>query len=672
MKTELIPDLNWSAPKRVVTRNGEKNLRKAVADDAFWGLWKAEKESLKAAGISVTKSSRTGEWEVCWWGDVDPEQATAKAETKAKAIEASRATDADIDVPAPEGLDYLPYQRAGIQFASSRRATLIGDEMGLGKTIQAIGLINSDPTIRRVLVICPASLRLNWHRELEKWLVRPAKVGVAVGKVWPELVDVAVINYDILKNHDAHIRGETWDLVVVDEAHYLKNPKTKRTKAVLGAWNRVASKRISPIAARQRLFLTGTPIVNRPVELHPVLASISPREFGNWRRFVDRYCAARQTSWGLDVSGASHLDELQTRLRATCMIRRLKADVLTDLPPKRRQVLTIAPNGATGAVEAEARAWAAHEEAVEQAKLAVELSKASDDPEDYREAVAQLHATQQHAFSEIARARHDVALAKIPHVVEQVQLAMEQGPVVLFAHHRDVIAALREAIPESVTITGGTSMTARDEAVRAFQAGEVDLLIGNIQAAGVGITLTRSSHVIFAELDWVPGNVTQAEDRTHRIGQTESVLVQHIVLDGSLDARMAETLVAKQAVIDRAMDDVVAAEPVTPARRRAASESSGPNDIDRLAGHVTEEIAAMVLANLQTLSSFCDGARGLDGAGFSKIDVRLGHALAATDPVVGLTRRQAALAAIIARKYRRQLDAASVAALADWLTTTTK
>lgn len=149
------------------------------------------------------------------------------------AIEASRATDSDRDIPAPAGLAYLPYQRGGIAYAMERDGVLIGDEPGLGKTIQAIGAVNADPNARRVLVICPASLKLNWRNELRKWLTRPLTIGIAESDDFPK-TDVVIINYDIVARHRLVIDRIEWDCLIVDEAHYLKSPKAQRTKAVLG------------------------------------------------------------------------------------------------------------------------------------------------------------------------------------------------------------------------------------------------------------------------------------------------------------------------------------------------------------------------------------------------------------------------------------------------------
>jgi hypothetical protein len=200
-------------------------------------------------------------------------------------------------------------------------------------------------------------------------------------------------------------------------------------------------------------------------------------------------------------------------------------------------------------------------------------------------------------------------------------------------------------------------MTDRDAAVTRFQTDPACMLfVGGIHAAGVGLTLTASAHVVFAELDWVPGNVTQAEDRTHRIGQTNAVLVQHLVLEGSLDARMVHILVDKQRVIDEALDKIHQAEPVVPARDRkpAATESATRKSLDAEAERMTPERIAAIHQGLQILAGMCDGAHELDGAGFSRLDVLIGHSLAEAG---SLTPRQAALGAKLVNKYRRQLPA---------------
>jgi SWI/SNF-related matrix-associated actin-dependent regulator 1 of chromatin subfamily A len=610
-----------------------------------------------------------------WWTD-NPEKAARLARyaddscseelsaVRAKqdaAVEASSAAAADVDLPRPAGLDYLPYQRAGIAAALARPNVLFGDEMGLGKTIQAIGVWNADETLRRVLVVCPASLRLNWKREWEKWAVRPVSIGLATSAGLPA-EQVVIVNYDILRPLADAIREVEWDLLIADECHYLKNPDAQRTAALLGKWDRNPAKVIAPVRARRKLFLTGTPIPNRPIEGQTIFGALCPERFGHRYAYGKRYCNLVQTRYGSDWSGASNLPELQRSLRETILIRRLKSDVLTELPAKRRSVIEIPSNGAAGAVDAEEEGFRRLEEGLEELRLRVELAKASEDPADYEDAVFNLQRAAQAAFTEISRLRHATAVAKVPAVVARLQdaLAEEGHKVVCFAHHRDVVAAIMEAFPgQAVQLTGETGMADRQAAVDRFQTDpECRLFVGSITAAGVGLTLTASSHVIFAELDWVPGNVTQAEDRCHRIGQHNSVLIEHLVFEGSLDARMAHILVQKQAVIEAALDKAGPVawdqEPVLPVSKgsEAATEGVSRSRIAWESDILTCDERDLIHASLRALSSRCDGAHALDGAGFSKIDARIGKYLAWADQ---LTPKQAVLGLRLCRKYRGQL-----------------
>lgn len=576
---------------------------------------------------------------------------------QAEKIDASRNVDADIDVPAPAGLAYLPFQRGGVAYAlAAKEGTLFGDEMGLGKTIQVIGLINADEYTRRVLVICPKSLVLNWVKELRKWLTRQ----MPVARVGWEHSDTAVVvaSYEEVKKYQEHLT-KGWDLVAVDEAHLVKNVQTQRSKAV----------RAVSADARRRVALTGTPIVNRPMELFPILALVAPNEWnpkgvddkGKLRgafAFGIRYAGGYKARWGWDFTGSTNREELNDKLRATCMVRRLKKDVLKDLPPKRRQIVPLQVDGAAAAVEAEREAWAEQEEMLEDARARAELARASDDPEDYATAAKDLANLSMVAFAAISRVRHATALKKVPAVIEHVRAALEDNDekIILFAHHHDVIDQLKTGLTEfaPLVLTGDTEVNARQEYVERFQTDPRHrVFIGNIQAAGVGITLTASSHVVFAELSWVPGEVSQAEDRAHRIGQDNSVLVQHLVLDGSLDSDMVATIVEKQRVMDDVLDRRYQPEPVLPGKDRPAT-SGKREDLDRVAGLLTEAQVAQIHQGLQVLAERCDGARSQDGAGFARIDVRIGKDLAAAQR---LSRRQAALGLRLVRKYRGQLGA---------------
>jgi SWI/SNF-related matrix-associated actin-dependent regulator 1 of chromatin subfamily A len=469
-------------------------------------------------------------------------------EQQVESINLSRASDVehDVDIPKPIGKKYYPFQKAGIQFALSRPATLIGDEMGIGKTIQAIGVINADTTIKSALVICPASLRLNWKRELLSWLVRPLNVGIAEGKSWPEGCDIVVINYDILAKNMDMINRKKWGLIIVDEAHYIKNPKSNRSKLVVQITNKIPRK----------IFLTGTPVPNKPVEGWPIFNALAPDVFSSFWKYAQNYCDAHQGKWGWDMSGASNLDELQRELRGSIMVRRLKKDVLTELPAKTRQVILLPVNGLRSVIAAEQAALREFKKKLIAAKKSVKKLK----PEGplYKDAVETLKGLRTFHISTMSIIRKKTAVAKIPYVIEHVKAALEeQSKIVVMAHHHDVVDGLAKGLAEFgvVKFTGRDSMTQKDKAVSDFQTGSARVFIGSIQAAGVGLTLTAASMALFAELDWVPGNISQAEDRLHRIGQENGVLIQHIVIDESIDANMAQRLVEKQAVLDAMLDD---------------------------------------------------------------------------------------------------------------------
>jgi SWI/SNF-related matrix-associated actin-dependent regulator 1 of chromatin subfamily A len=611
--------------------------------------------------------------------------------------EKSRATDADLDIPCPTGLKYKPYQKAGVAYAMDRDSALFGDVMGLGKTIQVLGTMNFDRSLRRVLVICPASLKLNWRDEAEKWLMDDWHIDVMGVKDGPGFFPtkpvkgldkqrhLVIINYDILKKYETEIRSVTWDLLVVDEAHKIKNVGAIRSKQIYGwkptakhmnAWRQKLSKakrlgkklpeqphEIAPIKPRKKHFLTGTPISNRPKELFPLVKYLDFETWGDFWTYHKRYCGAVQERFGWNFDGATHLDELQDRLRSTLMIRRLKSEVLKELPPKTRQVIELPTNGAAATVANEKAAWERSKARLTDLALAVELAKASDDPEEYKAAVKALRQGQGAAFTEMSRVRHATALAKLPAVIDHIKIATEEDPdhkVVVFAHHIDVIDALMEEFgSKAVQVSGSVSVEKRHARVKAFQDDpRVQIFVGQTQAAGVGLTLTAASHVIFAELDWVPGTISQAEDRCHRLGQHDNVLVQHIVLEGSLDAVMARRLVDKQEVIDAALDskhppvdDRIVVLPM-PKAERPATENTSRSAIEKEAEKLTAAEILAITTAVQMIAGMCDGAMALDGHGFNKFDARLGKDLATR---ASLSPKQAALAKRLVRKYRGQL-----------------
>lgn len=649
MDTNTLERLaNWSAPREIMTKNGPRLLRTADKSDAFSAAWKTQKDTLKALGASWTKDDRTGEWSLVWWQQLSDDEIARRKQ----AVEQSRAAAADIELPRPDGMDYMPFQKAGIRYALDRTGVLIGDEMGLGKTIQAIGIINADPAITSAVIVCPKSLMLNWQRELSRWLVRPMTVSVGSAQG-----DIVILNYEGLTKHMPALTGRQWGALVVDEAHYIKNKSTVRSKNVKA----IAAK------ASRNIRLTGTPIVNRPVELYNIICDLHPA-WANFWNYARRYCNGHSGYGGhMDLSGASNLDELQQRLRETVMVRRLKSQVLTELPRKIRQIIEVEADGEQkAAIRRERQYEAASEERLAALRAAVELSKAESEAA-YRAAVARLTEAGEVDFTELARLRHETALAKVPAVVEHVRSILEddaEQKIIIAAHHHDVIDQLANRLLDfyPVTLTGQTKLDDRQAAVDRFQNDDrTRAFIGSITAAGVGITLTRANLVIFAELDWTPGNITQMEDRAHRIGQTETVLVQHLVLADSLDARMAQILVDKQKVIDSALDTNHPARqaPAYRPRQAAATDSETVDALAALAEKLTDEQKAAARAALSLLASMdMDRAGELNGIGFNKIDTHIGHELAARPE---LTPKQAALAWKLATKYRAQLPADLIA-----------
>ena len=406
--------------------------------------------------------------------------------------------------------------------------------------------------------------------------------------------------------------------------------------------------------------MTGTPIVNRPIELYNIIEDLH-NGFGSFFSFAKRYAGAHKNGFGWDFSGAQNLDELQKRLRETIMVRRLKKDVLTELPRKIRQIVEVEADtpAAKRAVKSEQTHESASEERLSNLRVFVELSKAESE-DAYKSAVARLTEASQVDFTEMARLRHDTAMAKVPAVIAHITNALDDNDnkIIVAIHHHDVAAALMDGLAEffPVILTGENSEQERTASVDSFQNDpKVRVFIGSITAAGVGITLTASSHVVFAELDWVPGNISQMEDRAHRIGQTETVLVQHIVLSDSLDARMANAIISKQNVIDNALDinHPERSAPVYEPKNKSASHGASVSEIEKIAETLSTEQCAMIHNQLRYLAGMdADHASSLNGIGFNKIDTQIGHDLAGRE---WLTPKQAALGIKICKKYHKQL-----------------
>ena len=643
---EAVATLALSAPKTISTSNGLRDLQTAPPTPEFKALWQRHRRELSNAGFSLKPHYKTGEMEVAWWQTPKLDKAD---------IEASRRAEAQQDGPAlikPDGLEYLPFQSAGIEYCLKRPSAIIGDEMGLGKTIQALGVANNDPSLKRLLIVCPASLRLNWAAEMRKWLVQERPILMPT-KNNPEIPDgpaAVVVSYEGLtrlrRRDDFPMQ---WDLCVFDEAHYIKNPKAQRTQAALG------------IDGRRTLMLTGTPIPNRPVELWPILHKVDPKQWSSWTNFVKSYCGGHKVrvSYGRHekivwkVDGSTRQNELQERLRASVMVRRTKADVLPELPAKRRSVikLELDPDGA-GEAQAACR----------------DIEILGDKLEAF---IEQLEGSEPMSapFHEMSEIRERLGRAKAPHIAEQVVEALTAGGIskmVVFAHHHSVMETLRKTFDEaglkSVILTGKTPEKERDAAVQAFQNDpDVQVFIGSIKAAGVGLTLTAAADVTFAELPWVPADVSQAEDRCHRIGQASSVNVRHYVVQESIDERLVNAIVVKQHLADLSLD-IQSDDPRQTGR--GAFESKKPEWADKpppvLASEADSDLVRQGLLHIQ---SMCDGVHVKDGMGFSLTTSGLGRALAARSG--RYTERQLAAGLRVCTIHKGQLPESITDALKD-------
>jgi SWI/SNF-related matrix-associated actin-dependent regulator 1 of chromatin subfamily A len=425
-------------------------------------------------------------------------------------------------------LRYFSFQRAGIEFLASRTAALLADDMGLGKSIQVCGLLNLRTEIRRVLIVCPASLKTNWCRELDRWLLAPQRsIQIWNGDTQTPPADIVIINYDLLGRFENLLKSQPWDLIVFDEAHYLKSPNAQRTRLAKSLC----------VCTPRKVLLTGTPLLNRPAELWSLLNLLAPARWPNYYAYAHRYCDPKQTQWGWDFRGASHLEELVAKLRGGGLIlRRRKSEVLPQLPRVTRQVIVLS---GTSTLLNELEQKLSRE-------LGLSELPASLDPERVPFEL----------ISQIRRLTGEVKIGPAISFIEE-QTGEYDAKVVLFAHHQNVLTALGDAFKNrSTLITGQTQLKTRQEALDAFQTDpNIKYFIASTHAMGIGVTLTASSHVIFVEADWTPAVLEQAEARLHRIGQQSgSVLAQYLVLENSIDEKILTAVQAKLTVINQIIE----------------------------------------------------------------------------------------------------------------------
>jgi SWI/SNF-related matrix-associated actin-dependent regulator of chromatin subfamily A-like protein 1 len=454
---------------------------------------------------------------------------SAQHDQAAETVALSYADDAELDGLVLGG-ELHPFQRAGVRYALERRRTFIADEQGLGKTIQALATLEADGAFPAT-VVCPASMKLMWAREAVRWLPERS-VAVLEGRTdatWSdkaERAEILVLNYDILEAHSEKLAARSPRALVLDESHYVKNPRARRTKVALAL-----ARQLPPDALR--LALTGTPVLNRPDELVAQLRVLGRlRDFGSGARLSRRFRAA-----GSD-------DRLHWNLRAHCYVRRTKQQVLPQLPRKRQHIVPVALVNEQDyrLAEQDVVAWL-HTLPLDLRTLDAKVAAALR-----AEQLVRLNSLRQLA-----------ANGKLPTALGWVADFLASGePLVVFAEHIAIQRALLERFPGALHILGADSSPARQRAVDAFQRDDgPQLIVCSMKAASQGITLTRASNVAFLELDWTPARHDQAEDRLHRIGQERAVMTHYLLAPDTIDETMAELLERKRSLIGAVTDGQV-------------------------------------------------------------------------------------------------------------------
>ena len=484
-----------------------------------------------------------------------------KLEAKGQ-IEDSAKVSSDIQLYYPDGVEPYPFQVAGVEYILPRPACLLADEMGTGKSCQAILTINC--RVCNVLIVCPKVVKWNWMKELNTWLIgefilyyyMPKKIRYFKGRNTnhKKQTIIHVINYDLLAKYSEHLSNEDYNFFVADESHAIKNPNARRTRFAIS----LAEK------CPYRLLITGTPIFNKPKDLWTTLNLMDGELFGNPTAFLRRYCGMSSfSSW---QQKPQNIEELNQLLRANYMVRRMKRDVLKDLPEKVKDMIVLQESELDAVVKKEKAVFDSIKE--KQKELDEWKSKIKEAggiknlPTHYQQQVKELREQRFASIGDLSTIRHELAKKKAPYVAEFVKEILDSmddqtGKVVVFAHHKAVVKTLMEKFENynPVSITGSTKDEDREKAIVDFQNNdEVRVFVGNMQAAGVGITLTAASIAVFAELDWTPAIVAQSEDRLHRISQKNTVWVYHIVADDSLDSRIAKMLVSKEKIAAKILD----------------------------------------------------------------------------------------------------------------------
>nr|XP_057937596.1 SWI/SNF-related matrix-associated actin-dependent regulator of chromatin subfamily A-like protein 1 isoform X2 [Doryrhamphus excisus] len=420
----------------------------------------------------------------------------------------------------------MPFQRDGVNFAVFKEGRLLlADDMGLGKTVQAICIAAYYRKEWPVLVVAPSSVRFTWAESFRRWLpsLSPGSINVVV-KAKDNLRAglVNIISYDLLSRMDKQLPGKHFDILIMDESHFLKNIKTARCKAALPLLK----------TAKRVILLSGTPAMSRPSELYTQILAVKPTLFPRFHEYGLRYCGAKQLAWGWDYSGSSNLSELKLLLSECLMLRRLKSDVLAQLPSKQRKVVTVTIDGVSNRTKAALSA------------AAKELAKGHNNKKDEKEALLIFY--------------NHTAEAKLQAIMEYITDMLECGreKFLVFAHHKLVLDHITSELVKKdvalIRIDGATPSSERQLLCDKFQnSNKTCVAVLSVTAANMGLTLHAADLVIFAELFWNPGVLIQAEDRVHRIGQTNNVNIHYLVATGTADDHLWPMIEAKMKVLEQ-------------------------------------------------------------------------------------------------------------------------
>ena len=424
-----------------------------------------------------------------------------------------------------------PFQLEGARLIYKFKGrALLADQQGTGKTIQALYWITKIPTRRPVVIVAPASMKYVWQLEASDHF--DLRTEVLEGRNGDKHIlsekGIYIINYDILHSWLPTLLDLQPECVVIDEVHFCKSLRAKRTKAALALTKGVPSV----------IGLSGTPLVNRPIELWPALHMIRPDLFPSVRHYAWRWCSPRWTPWGWKYDGAKDLKVLNRILKKSCMIRRLKRDVLAELPDKTRQVVPfrLADRKEYDQAEQDFLGWL----------RSVSPARA-------------LRAARSQALTRIGYLLRLVAKLKLNQAKGWIDDLLEANPeekIVGFTRHTFVLDTLHKEYGQRSVILDGR-VTGRHRAIvhRAFQTNNrIRLLLGNLQAAGTGITLTAAWRTFFFDLPWTPGDLLQAEDRTHRITQKHPVLIYYLIAIDTIEEKLMKILKRKASILDAVLD----------------------------------------------------------------------------------------------------------------------